>query len=191
MPAANVDKAIMRGTGELPGVSYEACTFEGYASGGVAVLVESLTDNHKRTTAEVRHLFSKYGGHMAEPNSVSYLFESRGVIVIDSGDADEDRVLEIALENGAQDVRTESGQYELLCAPENFEGLREKIVEAGMEYQVAEVSLYPTTTIQLDLETARKVLRLVAAIEDNDDVQRVSANFDISDDIVAEIENEF
>ena len=180
----------MRGTGELPGVTYEAATFEGYALGGVAVLVESLTDNRNRTTAEVRHLFTKHGGHLGEPGSVAYMFESKGMIVVDEVDAEEERVYEVALENGAEDIRTEGGQYEIICAPESFEALRDAITSAGIKYQLAEVSLHPRTTIELDADKAVKVLRLVAALEDNDDVQRVSANFDIPDEILREIENQ-
>ncbi len=191
MPAANIDKAIKRGTGELPGVLYEAATFEGYGPGGVAILVESLTDNRNRTTAEVRHLFGKYGGHMGEPNSVSYMFESKGMIVIEQGQTEEDKVYEIALENGADDVRTESGQYEILCVPEIFESLRNKIAGAGIKYQLAEIGLNPVTTIKLDIDMARRVLKLVSAIEENDDVQRVSSNFDISEDILNKLESEF
>ena len=191
MPAANIDKAIKRGTGELPGVIYEACTFEGYGPGGVAILIESLTDNRNRTTAEVRHLFSKYGGHMGEPNSVSYMFESKGMIVIDQAAADEDKVYEIALENGAEDVRTEGGQYEITCAPEAFEALRDKITGAGIKYEVAEVGLTPVTTVVLDIDLARRVLKLVSAMEENEDVQKVSANFDISEEILGKIESEF
>lgn len=190
MPAANIEKAIKRGTGELPGVVYESCTFEGYGPGGVAVLVESLTDNHKRTTAEVRHMFAKYGGNMSEPHSVSYLFESKGLIVIDSGDADEDTLLEIALESGADDVKVEGDHFEILCPPDAFEGLRDSIVAAGISTQVAEISLHPTVTVNLNIDTARSVLKLVGTIEDNDDVQRVSANFDISDEVMAELEKE-
>lgn len=190
MPAANIDKAIKRGTGELPGVTYDSCTFEGYGPGGVAVLVESLTDNRNRTTAEVRHIFSKFGGHLGEPNSVSYMFEKRGMVVIDQEGAEEDKVLEIALENGADDVKTESGQFEILCSPDAFEELREQFVDSAIEYQVAEISLYPTTTVQLDADLAIRVLKMVSALEDNDDVQRVSANFDISDEIIESIENE-
>jgi YebC/PmpR family DNA-binding regulatory protein len=190
MPTNNIDKAIARGTGELPGVTYEAATFEGYAQGGVAVLVESLTDNRNRTTAEVRHLFTKHGGHLGEPGSVAYMFESKGVVVIDQSAAEEDRVYEIALENGAEDIRAESGQYEVVCSPDSFETVRNGIVEAGIEYQVAEVALQPKTTIDLDRDQAVKVLKLVAALEDNDDVQKVSSNFDISDEILGEIEDQ-
>jgi YebC/PmpR family DNA-binding regulatory protein len=189
MPTANIDKAIKRGTGELPGVTYESATFEGYAPGGVAVLVESLTDNKNRTTAEVRHLFTKHGGHLGEPGSVAYMFESKGVILIEQSAADEDKVYEIALESGAEDIRTEGGQYEIICAPEAFERVRDGIRSAGIECQMAEVSLYPKTTVGLDGDHAVKVLKLVASLEDNDDVQNVSANFDIDDKILGEIED--
>lgn len=190
MPVANMDKAIARGTGELPGVVYESATFEGYALGGVAVLVESLTDNRNRTTAEVRHIFSKHGGHLGEPGSVAYMFENKGLVVIDQSAAEEDKVLEIALENGAEDVRSEDGQFEVICSPESFDGIRDGILAAGIEYQVAEVSLHPKTTVGLDSDQAVKVLKLVSALEDNDDVQRVSANFDISNEILGEIEDQ-
>ena len=190
MPATNMDKAIQRGTGELPGVVYESATFEGYALGGVAVLVESLTDNRNRTTAEVRHIFTKHGGHLGEPGSVAYMFESKGLIVIDQAAAEEDKVYEIALENGAEDIRSEDDHFEVICPPEAFEGVRGGIKTAGIEYQIAEVSLHPKTTVGVDSDKAVKVLKLVAALEDNDDVQRVSANFDISDEILGEIEDQ-
>ncbi len=190
MPTANVERAIKRGTGELPGVSYESCTFEGYAPGGVAILVESVTDNRKRTSAEVRHLFSRHGGHLGEPNSVSWMFESKGVIVIEESEASEEKVLEIALDNGCEDMRSEGGVFEVICSPETFEQLREKFSSAGITYQLAEVTLYPKTTVKLDRDKAVKVLKLVNALEDNDDVQRVSANFDIPDVILKEIDGE-
>jgi YebC/PmpR family DNA-binding regulatory protein len=189
MPAANIDKAVKRGTGELPGVTYDECTFEGYAPGGVAILVESLTDNRNRTTAEVRHLFTRHGGHLGEPGSVAYMFEAKGVIVIDGSQAGEDRVLELALENGAEDVRSEGGQFEVVCQPDAFEGVRGAFSAAGIALQLAEMTKYPTTTVPLERDKAETVLRLVAALEDNDDVQKVNANFDISDDILREIED--
>jgi YebC/PmpR family DNA-binding regulatory protein len=191
MPAANIEKAIKRGTGELPGVNYESCTFEGYAPGGVAILVESLTDNRNRISAEIRHIFSKYGGHLGEPNSVSWMFEQKGVIVIDSKHADEEQVLEIALENGADDVRTEGEIFEVVCNPGSYDSLRNKFVEIGIELQLSEVALYPKNTVELDKEHASTVLKLVSMLEDNDDVQRVSANFDIPDDVLGAIESEF
>lgn len=190
MPAANIERAIQRGTGELPGVSYESHTFEGYAPGGIAVLVESLTDNHNRTSADVRHLFAKHGGHLGEPNSVSYMFESKGIIVIEQSQADEDKIFEIALDNGAEDVCSEGDVFEVLCKPDGFENLREKFKGAGIEMQLAEVSLYPKSTVTCDRNHAAKVLKLVNALEDNDDVQHVSANFDIPEEIMKEIEDE-
>jgi len=190
MPTENIERAIKRGTGELPGVSYESCTFEGYAPGGVAILVEALTDNKNRTSAEVRHLFTKHGGHLGEPNSVSWMFEKKGIVVIDQAEADEEKVFEIALENGAEDVKSEGGVFEVLCPPESFESIREKFKENEIKYQIAEISLYPKTTVKLEKDNAVKVLKLVSALEDMDDVQKVSANFDISDDDLKSIESE-
>jgi len=190
MPAANIEKAIKRGTGELPGVTYESCTFEGYAPGGVAILVESLTDNRNRTSAEVRHASSKYGGHLGEPNSVSWMFEQKGIIIIDGNLAEEETVLEISLENGADDVRSEGGVYEVLSSPQAYESLRERFLEKGIKPQLSEIGLYPKNTVKLDREHAATVLKLVNVLEDNDDVQQVSANFDISDEILGEIESE-
>jgi YebC/PmpR family DNA-binding regulatory protein len=190
MPAANIEKAIKRGTGELPGVTYESCTFEGYAPGGVAILVESLTDNRNRTSAEVRHIFSRHGGHLGEPNSVSWMFEQKGIIVIDGQHAREETVLEISLENGADDVRSEGGVFEVLSSTHAYEALREKFLEKGIKPQLSEIGLYPKNTVKLDREHAAKVLKLVNALEDNDDVQQVSANFDIPDEILGQIESE-
>ncbi len=190
MPTGNIDKAIKRGTGDLQGVSYESCTFEGYALGGVAVLVQCLTDNRNRTSADVRHLFTKHGGHLGEPNSVSYNFETKGIIVIDGAEADEEKILEIALENGAEDVRSEADAFEVICAASTFESLRDKYASSGISFQLAEISLYPKSTVKLERDEAVKVLKLVNELEDNDDVQRVSANFDIPDDVLKEIEGE-
>jgi YebC/PmpR family DNA-binding regulatory protein len=190
MPYENIERAIKRGTGELDGVRYEAATFEGYAPGGIAILVTSLTDNRNRTSSEIRHLFTRHGGHMTEPNSVSYMFEKKGVIVIEGAQASEDRVFEIALENGADDVRAEGLVYEIVCPPEAFESLRGKLQEAKITWQMAEISLYPKTAVKLDRDAAVKVLKLVSALEDLDDVQHVAGNFDISDEILKAIEGE-
>ena len=190
MPAANIDKAIKRGTGELPGVNYESCTFEGYAPGGVAILVESLTDNRNRTSADVRYIFSKYGGHLGEPHSVSWMFEQKGVIIIEGSHAEEEKVLEISLENGADDVRSEGEVYEVVSSPQAYELLRERFLEEGINLQLSEIGLYPKNTVKLDREHAVTVLKLMNALEDNDDVQQVSANFDIPDEILGEIESE-
>jgi len=190
MPSDNIDKAIKRGTGELPGVHYEACAFEGYAPGGVAVYVRCLSDNRNRTSAEVRHLFSKYGGHLGEPHSVSYLFESKGQILIEASKVEEEKIYEIALENGAEDITLEEGTYEIISSPEAFESLHSKVMEEGIECEVAEISLHPNTTVKLGKKEALSVLKLFNALEDHDDVQNVSANFDIPDEVLSQIEDE-
>jgi YebC/PmpR family DNA-binding regulatory protein len=190
MPFENIERAIKRGTGELDGVSYETATFEGYAPGGIAILVTTLTDNRNRTSSEIRHLFTRHGGHMTEPNSVSYMFEKKGVIVVEGTQASEDRLLEIALENGADDVRSEGGVFEIVCPPDAFEPLRAKLQEEKIAYQMAEVSLYPKTAVKVDRDAAVKVLKLVSSLEDLDDVQNVAGNFDISDEVLKSIEGE-
>ena len=190
MPYENIERAIKRGTGELDGVSYETAMFEGYAPGGIAILVQTLTDNRNRTSSEIRHLFTRHGGHMTEPNSVSYMFEKKGVIVVEGTQASEDRVFEIALENGADDVRSEGGSFEIVCPPDAFESLRVKLQEEKIVYQMAELALYPKTAVKLDRDAAVKVLKLVSSLEDLDDVQNVAGNFDISDEILKAIEGE-
>jgi YebC/PmpR family DNA-binding regulatory protein len=190
MPYENIERAIKRGTGELDGVSYETAMFEGYAPGGIAILVVTLTDNRNRTSSEIRHLFTRHGGHMTEPNSVSYMFEKKGVIVVEGTQASEDRVFEIALENGADDVRSEGGSFEIVCPPDAFESLRVKLQEAKIVFQMAELALYPKTAVKLDRDAAVKVLKLVSSLEDLDDVQNVAGNFDISDEILKTIEGE-
>lgn len=190
MPKHNIEKAVKRGTGELPGVTYEACAFEGYAPGGVAVFVTCLSDNKNRTSAEVRHLFTKYGGHLGEPHSVSYLFKKKGVIVIAKSQADEEQIYEIALENGAEDIESDEDVYELIAPVENFETLHKEIVKEGIECREAAISLIPNTTVKLDRNHAVSVLKLINSLEDQDDVQRVSANFDIPDEILNEVEEE-
>jgi len=190
MPYENIERAIKRGTGELDGVSYETAMFEGYAPGGIAILVQTLTDNRNRTSSEIRHLFTRHGGHMTEPNSVSYMFEKKGVIVVEGTQASEDRVFEIALENGADDVRAEGGSFEIVCPPDAFESLRVKLQEAKIATQMAETALYPKTAVKLERDAAVKVLKLVSSLEDLDDVQNVAGNFDISDEILKTIEGE-
>jgi len=190
MPKHNIDKAIKRGIGELPGVTYEACAFEGYAPGGVAVVVKCLSDNKNRTSAEVRHAFTKYGGHLGEPHSVSYLFESKGMIVIDESQTDEEQIYGIALENGVEEIDADEGVYEIISSKEDFEPLHRAIVEAGIECQMAGISLIPNNTVKLDRKHAVSVLKLVGTLEDLDDVQSVSSNFDIPDEIFDEIDKE-
>ncbi|MBI4777100.1 MAG: YebC/PmpR family DNA-binding transcriptional regulator [Deltaproteobacteria bacterium] len=188
MPKDNIERAIKKGTGELEGVNYEEVTLEGYGPSGVAVLVESLTDNRNRTVAEVRHTFAKYGRSLGEAGSVAWIFHQKGLIAVNQDAADEDKLMEVALEAGAEDVRREDQQFEVVTAPEELETVKESIEKAGIPVETAEITMLPQTTISLDRDHAVKMLKLMDVLEDNDDVQNVYANFDISDEIMESIE---
>ncbi|MBA2494296.1 MAG: YebC/PmpR family DNA-binding transcriptional regulator [Acidobacteria bacterium] len=181
MPNDTIDRAIKRGTGELEGVNYEEITYEGYGIGGVAVLIEPMTDNRNRTVAELRHLFSKNGGNLGEAGSVAWMFDKKGYIVIDKEAKNEDELFEIALEAGAEDMQDDGDSFEILTAPENFDDVNEAVKSAGIEPQVAEVSMIPQNYIHLEDADAAQMLKLFEAIEDHDDVQNVYANFDIDE----------
>jgi len=181
MPNDTIDRAIKRGTGELEGVNYEEITYEGYGIGGVAVLVETMTDNRNRTVAELRHLFSKNGGNLGEAGSVAWIFDKKGYIVVDKAAKPEDELFEIALEAGADDMQDEGDVYEIYASPENFEAVTDALKSAGIETQAAEVSMIPQNYIALTGDDAKKMLKLYEAIDDNDDVQKVYANFDIDE----------
>jgi YebC/PmpR family DNA-binding regulatory protein len=186
MPNDTIDRAIRRGTGAEEGVNYEEITYEGYGPGGVALLIESVTDNRNRTVAEIRHMFSKNGGNLGEAGSVGWLFEKRGYIVVDKAAKPEDELFEIAIEAGAEDLREDGDNFEIITAPENFEGVQSAIKSAGIEPQMAEISMVPQTYVKLEGSSAQQMLRLMETIEDHDDVQKVYANFDIDDaDMVA------
>ncbi|MDQ3132113.1 MAG: YebC/PmpR family DNA-binding transcriptional regulator [Acidobacteriota bacterium] len=181
MPNDTIDRAIKRGTGELEGVNYEEITYEGYGIGGVAVLVETMTDNRNRTVAELRHLFSKNGGNLGEAGSVAWIFDKKGYIVVDKAAKPEEELFEIALEAGADDMQDEGDVYEIYASPENFEAVTDALKSAGIETQAAEVSMIPQNYIALTGDDAKKMLKLYEAIDDNDDVQKVYANFDIDE----------
>ncbi len=181
MPNDTIDRAIKRGTGELEGVNYEEITYEGYGIGGVAVLIETMTDNRNRTVAELRHLFSKNGGNLGEAGSVAWMFDKKGLIVVDKEARTEDEMFEIAIEAGADDVSTEGDVFEIYTAPDTFDTVSEAVKAAKIEPQAAEVSMIPQNYIKLEGDDARKMLKLYEAIEDHDDVQNVYANFDIDD----------
>ena len=182
MPNDTIDRAIKRGTGELEGVSYEEITYEGYGPGGVAVMVESVTDNRNRTVAEVRHIFSKNGGNMGASGSVSYLFDKKGYIVVDKSAKSEDELFEIVTDAGAEDLRDDEDYFEIITAPDTFDAVLTAVKGAGVEPQLAEVELVPQTYVKLEGSEARQMLKLMETLEDHDDVQKVSANFDISED---------
>jgi len=186
MPADNIKRAIQRGTGELDGASYEEVTYEGYGPGGVALLVEATTDNRNRTVAEIRHAFSRNGGSLGEQGCVGWLFDRKGIVNIPVEGADEDTVMTVALEAGADDVRTEEDAYEVVSEPEAFDAVREAFEAAKIPLSVAEVTMVPQNTVPLDGKEAQQMLRLMEAIEDLDDVSNVYANFDIPDEEMQE-----
>ena len=186
MPKDNVDRAIKKGTGDLDGVNYEEGIFEGYGPGGVALIVEFLTDNRTRTVADVRHCFSKYGGNLGVSGSVAFLFDRKGLISF-SEENDFDRIFEIALEAGAEDVKDEGDAYEVITEPGAFIEVREAMATAGLQWETAEISMIPQTQVQLAGKPAETMLKLMDALEDNDDVQNVYANFDISEEEIGRI----
>lgn len=187
MPWENIERAIKRGTGELQGTAYERVGYEAYAPAGVAMLIEVLTDNRNRAASDVRSIVSRNGGSMGEPGSVSWIFEKKGVVTIEPGSVDEDTLLEAASEGGAEDVDTSGSVWELRCAPEKLKDLQEALEVAGASVVRAEVTMVPQTVVPVtDRATAQKVLRLIEALEDCDDVQAVYANFDIPEEILAE-----
>jgi len=185
MPKENIERAIARGAGPAgDGSAYETVTYEGYGPAGVALYVEALTDNRNRTAAEVRHIFSKSDGSLAESGAVAWLFERRGIVLVD-GSADEDELTLAAAEGGADDISIDASGYTVVSALENLTAVRDAIQAAGIEVQSAELTLVPTTTVELEDEAdAKKVLRLMDALEENDDVQDVHANFDIPERVL-------
>ena len=187
VPIDTIDRAIKRGTGELEGVTYESITYEGYAPGGVALLIDVLTDNRNRTGAEVRSVFSRMGGSMAEPGAVSWQFSRKGVILVPRS-ASEDDVMLAALDAGADDIVDDGDEWRLTCEPQATETVREALEAAGLTVLSAESTMVSSTTIEVtDPEEAKKILRIMDALEDHDDVQDVYANFDIPDDILTSI----
>ncbi len=184
MPADTLKRAIQKGTGELPGETYEEVMYEGYAPGGVALLVKVLTDNKNRTAPEIRHSFAKYGGNMAEVGSVAWMFERKGLIVVEAARVDEDELLALALEGGASDMRRTDSVFEISTEPAQLEAVRRVLEERGVPIQSAEVTYVPQSTIRLEGKEAQQVLRLVEGLEELDDVQKVYANFDIPDEVL-------
>jgi YebC/PmpR family DNA-binding regulatory protein len=188
VPMDNIERAIKRGTGEIAGARYEPAVYEGYAPGGVAVLVEALTDNRNRTGQEVRHTFTKLGGNLGEQGSVAWQFERRGVILIDRDAApDEERLLEIVLEAGADDLSQEGDQWRVITSATSLEAVRSALETAGVKVASAEVSMIPQNTVPLQGGQARQVLNLIDALDELEDVQAVHANFDIPDEVLAEV----
>ncbi|MBN2432030.1 MAG: YebC/PmpR family DNA-binding transcriptional regulator [Acidobacteria bacterium] len=179
MPSDTIKRAIQKGTGELPGVNYEEITYEGYGPGGVAVLLQTMTDNRNRTVSEIRHLFSKYNGNLGETGCVGWMFDRKGYMVVSGDQKSEEELLHIALEAGAEDLREDDGNFEIICAPDDFETVKESLEAKGVEFEVAEISMIPQNTVKVTDKDAKNTLKLMEMLEDHDDVQNVYANFDI------------
>jgi len=188
MPADNIKRAIMKGTGELPGVSYESITYEGYGPGGVAIYMEALTDNKNRCVSEVRHVLTKYGGNLGANGCVAWMFEKQGVITVELDAIDEDTLMEVAMEAGAEDIRTESGSYEVITQPGDVDQVREAIEAKGIPMVSAEVTMNPKDSVTLEKESqASSMLKLYELLEELDDVQKIYANFDIPEELLEKL----
>ena len=186
MPQDNIERAIKKGTGELPGVSYELVSYEGYGPGGVAFFVEGLTDNKNRLTAEVRNIFSKTGGNLAGTGSVSWLFEKKGFFVINKSEVSEDRLMSVILDAGAEDLSQEGDTYEVKSQPADYEKVKKALEDNNIKMESSEVTMIPKSTVKVVGDQAKQALRLVEQLEDNDDIQNVYSNFDIPDEILKE-----
>jgi YebC/PmpR family DNA-binding regulatory protein len=179
MPNDNIDRAVKKGTGELEGVQYDDVQYEAYGPGGVAILVSALTDNRNRTVAELRHLFGRHGGNMGEAGCVAWMFQKRGVITLERGAVDEERLIEVALEAGADDVADQEEYFEVTTPPEAFDAVKRRLEESGIAVVEAAVKMVPQNTVSITGSAAEQLLRLLDELEDHDDVQDVAANFDI------------
>lgn len=187
MPKENIERGIKKGTGELEGSTYEEATYEGYGPGGVAVLVEVLTDNRNRTVAEVRHSFERHGGSLGAAGCVAWMFSQKGLIVLPKDQTDEEKLFEVALEAGAEDIKEEEEEFEVITEPSLFEQVKTAVEGTGLTYALAEITMIPQTTTTLEGKNAQQMLTLMELLEDNDDVNHVYANFDIPDEVMEAI----
>lgn len=184
MPKDNIERAIKKGTGELEGVNYEESIYEGYGPGGAAVLIESVTDNKNRAVADIRHIFSKCGGNLGENGCVFWMFDSKGYIDVEKKAVDEDKLMEIAIEAGAEDVREDNNSFEIITEPNDFEAVKTAINNASIPYVMAEITMLPQTMLELKGKEAEQMIKLMETLEDCDDVQKVYTNADIPDELV-------
>jgi YebC/PmpR family DNA-binding regulatory protein len=187
MPKDNIERAIKKGTGELDGGNVEEVVYEGYGPGGVAIMCEILTDNRNRTAPELRKLFEISGGKLGSTGCVSYLFERKGLVVIPDEQTDEEALLEVALEAGADDVEKQGENFQVVCEPDSYADLLEALEKAKLEPTVKQVTRIPNSTVDLDIDAGRKILKLMEALDDHDDVQNVSANFNLAEDAMAQL----
>ncbi len=185
MPNDTIDKAIRRGTGEIGGADYQPAVFEGYGPGGVAVIVDALTDNPHRTSPEIKKIFERAGGNLGPVNCVSWNFKIKGVFTVDAANVEEDRLMEIALEAGADDMQRDGDAFAITCDPAAFEAVRGGLAQASIRTQSAEIAKIPGSTIGVDAETGERVLRMIEAFEEHDDVQNVYSNFDVPEEVLA------
>jgi len=190
MPSDNIEKAVKKGTGELPGVTYESCVFEGYGPGGVALIAEALTDNKNRTSAEVRNIFSKKSGNLAGTGSVSWIFTKKGYVLVSKEIISEEELLSLAIEAGAEDVKSEGANYEITTDPKDFENVKQALKDKDIKWELADITMIPNSTVRLGGQQAKQVLSLIEALEEHDDVQKVYANFDIPEEIMEEVASE-
>ena len=181
MPQANIEKAIKKGTGELPGVVYEEKNYEGYGPGGVAILIDTLTDNTNRTTSDVRHALTKYQGNLGESGCVSWMFEKKGLIAVKQQDCDEERLMDISLDAGAEDITVEDDVYEIVTQPDHFTKVKEALDSNEIPTVSAEITMLPKTTVKVEGKQLEQVFKLMEALEDSDDIQQVYSNFDMDD----------
>jgi YebC/PmpR family DNA-binding regulatory protein len=188
MPQDNITRAIKKGTGDLEGVNYEEITYEGYGPGGAAILIEAMTDNKNRTVGEVRTILGKNGGNMGESGCVAYMFEKKGLMVVPDDAMDEDALMELVLNAGADDLQSVDGKYEILTSKDNFHAVHTALEEKSIPMEVAELTAIPSNTVQVNEKHGKALLRLMDLLEDHDDVQKVYSNFDITDEIMAAIE---
>ncbi|NOZ19984.1 MAG: YebC/PmpR family DNA-binding transcriptional regulator [Planctomycetes bacterium] len=190
VPKDTIERAVKKGTGEIAGESYEEVTYEGYGPGGAALLVEATTNNRNRTASDIRKVFESKGGSLSRPNTVAWMFEVKGVIVVDAAKADEETVMEIVLDAGADDMEDDGDMFTITCTPQNFESVRQALEAKEIPVESAEISKVAQTYIDIATEHARRVLNLMAALEDYEDVQNIYSNFNIPDEVLAEIEAE-
>ncbi len=188
MPADNIKRGIQKGTGDLPGVSYESVTYEGYGPGGVAIFMEVFTDNRNRVVAEIRHILTKYGGNLGANGCVAWIFEKKGIVTVELDAADEDTLMEVATEAGAEDIQTDSGSYEIIADPSEVFTVRSALESKNIPVVSAEVTMQPTNTVKLETESqANSMLKMYELLEENDDIQKIYANFDIDEAILEKL----
>jgi YebC/PmpR family DNA-binding regulatory protein len=189
MPQENIKRAIMKGTGELPGMTYEETVYEGYGPGGTAILLDVLTDNRNRTVSEIRHIMTKHGGNLGEAGCVGWMFEKKGYILVEKTNIDEDSLMSIALESGAEDLKNDPGEdsYEIITAPEDMNKVKIPLEAAGVPLSLAEITMLPRSYISLDGKSAEQMIRLIEALEEHEDIQNVYTNVDIPDEVMDRI----